>query len=258
MSKFPQQFPQKRSPGNLEIDLDLVIQTDKSRQETDKFCSLMKPWRANFIFSNGTRTEAFELSHNRVKSHALRKLVLLSKHINFSQFKHKKVLDVGFNEGYNAIYFAQNLHCDVTGIEILPSVVARAKRFSEFVNLDIKFMVEDANYFNCIDEYDLILHLGTLYHLHDVWSAVRNTALSLRPGGYVFLETVAYKGGDEYDCKFINWLNDEHNFWALSKETIRYLFASNNVVHVQDVRDVELKEYAGTGMFRTLAIFRKE
>ncbi|RBO52273.1 hypothetical protein DSD19_14255 [Rhodovulum sp. BSW8] len=236
----------------------LYIETDRSVEETESFCTLHAPWRSVYRFSNGVTTESFERSEHVPNARCLAKLRRFHAKIDLSRLAGKRVLDLGFNEGYNSIFLSKYLGCKVDGIEFYDAAVKRTSAIAEFCGAPCTFWTADANTFSAPATYDVILHCGLLYHLPDVWSSVRNTCLSLKPGGEVLLETTTYEGADKFDCKFMNWhAKGYNNFWALSPETIRYMFAEFGCTEGQEVDSFEVGALAGTGMKRTMMWFRK-
>ncbi|MBL3565472.1 class I SAM-dependent methyltransferase [Rhodovulum sulfidophilum] len=236
----------------------LFIETNRSVEETEAFCTRHAPWRSVYRFSNGVTTESFPRSEHVPNPRCLAKLRRFHARIDLSRFAGKRVLDLGFNEGYQSIFMAKYLGCQVDGIEAYQVAVDRTSAIAEFCGAPCKFWVADANSFVAPETYDVILHCGLLYHLHDVWSAVKNSCRSLKPGGEVLLETTSYEGADKFDCKFMNWhAKGNHNYWALSPETIRYLFAEFGCTEGREVDSFEVGALAGTGMKRTMMWFRK-
>lgn len=236
----------------------LIIETQKSKEETDAFCKEMQPWRVNFNWSNGTKTSDFQIRDFMFNSRPMGKIRMFSSKIDLNIFRGKKVLDVAFNDGYHSFFFNKYLGCDVDSYEIYQTPVDRVSKFSEFIGLKGNYFIADANYYEKKDTYDLILHLGTLYHLQDIWSAIEKASNSLKVGGYLFLETITYEGKDKFDCRFINGLNnDKSNHWALSKSTLDYAFKEFGVSKVCDVRDIEVALLKDTGMVRGLSIYQK-
>ncbi|WP_414898719.1 class I SAM-dependent methyltransferase [Rhodovulum sp. YEN HP10] len=236
----------------------LYIATDRSIEATEAFCAAQSPWRSVFRFSNGVTTETFPQNEQVPNPRCMAKLRRFNARADLARFAGKRVLDLGFNEAYNSVFMAKYLGCRVDGVEFHQQAVERGSAIAAFCGAPCNFQTADANSFVAHGTYDLILHCGLLYHLHDVWSGVKNTCLSLKPGGEVLLETMTYEGADKYDCKFINWHRKGNgNFWALSITTVEYLFAEFGCDLVEMVDSFEIGVIAGTGMKRTLMWFRK-
>ncbi|WP_373355954.1 class I SAM-dependent methyltransferase [Pseudoroseicyclus sp. CXY001] len=236
----------------------LRIETDRSVEDTEAFCRDNGPWRSTFRFSNGVSTENFAQNDAVPNPRCMAKMRRFHGRADISRFAGKRVLDLGFNEGYNSIFMAKYLGCQVDGIEAYPIAITRGRKIADFCGTRCRFMTDDANTFVAPETYDLVLHCGILYHLPDVWSNVRNTCASLKPGGEVLLETMTYEGADRFDCKFINWHRKGFdNFWALSIDTVAYMFEEFGCAHVETIDSYEIGVIKDTGMKRTLMWFRK-
>lgn len=237
----------------------LEIETDKPRSVTDKFCKDLEPWRVVIEFSNGTKTTDFARRDFMFNKLPLGKMRIFSRFIDLEQFQDGNVLDIGFNEGYHSIFFAKYLNCKIDAIDVLGSALTRAKKISEFLDLDINYTIDNAITYKREKKYDLVLHLGTLYHLTDVSTAIKNASASLNDGGHLFLETITYEGTGEYDCQFLAGINDDSsNIWALSIPTLEYMFKECGLRQVSHCRDLEVNLLKGTGMKRSLLIYKKD
>jgi len=151
------------------------------------------------------------------------------------------------------------LNCNVDAIDVLDSALTRAKAISKFLDLDINYSIDSAITYRKENHYDLILHLGTLYHLTDVSLAIKNASDSLKKGGHLLLETITYENGNEYDCQFLAGINnDSSNIWALSIPTLDYMFAENGLRQVSHCQSIEVELLKGTGMKRGLLIYKKD
>ena len=238
---------------------ELFLETDKSRSETDKFCKDLEPWRVVVEFENGTKTTDFARRDFMFNKFPMGKLRIFNRFLDLNTFQNKSVLDIGFNEGYHSIFFAKYLNCQVDAIDVLGSALTRAKKISQFLDLDINYSIDNAITYRREEKYDLILHLGTLYHLTDVSTAIKNASDSLKDGGHLFLETITYEGKSEYDCQYLAGINnDSSNIWALSVPTLDYMFAENGLSQVAHCRDIEVKLLKDTGMKRGLLIYKKD
>lgn len=237
----------------------LEIETDKSREETDQFCKDLEPWRVVIEFSNGTKTTDFARRDFMFNRFPLGKMRIFQRFIDLEQFRNKSVLDIGFNEGYHSIFFSKYLNCQVDAIDVLGSALTRARKISEYLDLSVNYSIDNAITYRRENKYDLILHLGTLYHLTDVSMAIKNAADSLKDGGHLFLETITYKGENDYDCQFLAGINnDSSNIWALSIPTLDYMFKEVGLSKVNHCRDIEVDLLKGTGMQRSLVIYKKD
>ena len=241
------------------IGAEFHVRTSHPRAETDEACRAIEPWRMRVQFDNGTDTATFR-TYEPFNAFPLRKLDLLSRNVDFERFRGGRVLDVGCNAGYNSLCMAQRFACDVTGIDNDEANLTKARTITRLAgnagNLD--FQIADANAYRRDGEFDLIIHFGTLYHLHDIVSSLRNMARSLKPGGRFLLETITHHGADEYECRFIHGLNgDRSNYWAPSKRTIGHLLGEEGVEPEVEYRDFDIGLLEGTTMKRSIAGFRK-
>ena len=89
--------------------------------------------------------------------------------------------------------------------------------------MDCEFELAHAEEFIRRDEFDVILNLGTVYHLPSPLAGLRAAWENLRPGGWLCLEAQTYDNPS--DTRLCYWLhglnNDPSNFFALSTQTIR-------------------------------------
>lgn len=132
------------------------------------------------------------------------------------------VLDVGFNVGYNSLFLAQSYDASVVGIDIVPKHKLVATELCSMLGVEVEFLLTSAEEFERRDAFDLILHLGTLYHLANPVRSLERSFRSLRKGGWFALETICYRASkDRSACKWINGFGgDKTNFWALGEGAI--------------------------------------
>lgn len=93
----------------------------------------------------------------------------------------ESVLEIGCGEG-NTLLWLQHTGLAKTckGIEILPDVASRGKA----AGLDIIVADIENEGIPFKDQYDLVLCLDVLEHLHDPWSTIKVITNSIKPGGY--------------------------------------------------------------------------
>jgi len=211
----------------------------------------LEPWRVNVSFSNGFDTGQLETMEpwNRAP---LGKLAMIIGHSGEDAFKGARVLDIGCNAGYNVITLMQKYGCDVVGIDNNRKNLQKLTALAEIADVTPSASIHDAHDYD-FDPFDVILHLGTLYHLQDPVAAMRAAARNLRAGGRLYLETVVYVSDDPMACKFIYMLGGDHtNFWGLSEAAIKLILTDAGLSQVETVRVVNIKSYEGTGLNRTL------
>jgi len=152
----------------------------------------------------------------------LNKLRNIMQHIPPSTFNGARVLDVGFNVGYNSIFLAQEFGANVTGIDVAPKHQRVATELAELLGVRAEFLLQSAEEFEEKNGFDVVLHLGTLYHLASPVRSLERSFRSLRRGGWFALETICYRASaDRAACKWIHGLGgDKTNFWALGEGAV--------------------------------------
>jgi SAM-dependent methyltransferase len=234
------------------IEPNFFIETTMSAAELSSELKKHEPWRIGISFSNGVSTKDFE-TMEPFSDIPLQKLKMIMEHGGESWFHNKTVLDVGSNIGYNSITLANRFNCEVVGLEVSPVNIERAELIASWCNAKVKFILDSAVTFSRPDTFDLILHLGTLYHLPDPVLALKNAAKNLKSGGRIYIESAVYHGEDENACRFIHGFGgDKTNYWALSPSVIRAILEDNGLSEVTQIKDIKIKPYEGTGMTRGL------
>ena len=140
------------------------IETEWTVDATRAFLEKHRPWRANIEFPNGLKTTDFE-TMQPFQSNPLNKLRIIKRALGAELFRGARVLDIGFNCGYNSIALAQEDGAVVTGIDVEPRHKAVAESLAQTCGVRPEFLLESAEDFERQDEFDILLHLGTLYHL---------------------------------------------------------------------------------------------
>jgi len=185
------------------------------------FLQRYSPWRMELKFDSGPKASdgpTFEPFNPA----PLNKLRILMEHLPQSAFEGARVLDVGFNAGYNTLFLAQSYNASVTGIDIVRKHRLVATELAGMLGVQAEFITASAEEFEQKDTFDLVLHLGTLYHLANPVRSLERTFQSMKSGGWFALETICYRGSkDGTVCKWINGLGgDKSNFWALGEAAI--------------------------------------
>jgi ubiquinone/menaquinone biosynthesis C-methylase UbiE len=99
----------------------------------------------------------------------------------------RRVLDVGCGTGFLALTFAELGHT-VTGIDLSPQMIDRARLKAEQASQQIDFSVGDAAALDCADEtYDLVVARHVIWNLPDPELGVAEWVRVLRPGGRLAL-----------------------------------------------------------------------
>jgi SAM-dependent methyltransferase len=217
------------------------IETNESREAVDAFLKASEPWRMLITFSNGARTDAFKTFEpfNKIPLNKLRRIENELPPEAFSG----RVLDIGFNAGYNSITVASRYGASAVGIDVAPKhkTVAEYLAGMNGVSSRTTFLLESAETYCEPGAFDLVLHLGTLYHLPNPVLSMQTAARNLRPGGWFALESEAYigQGGDHDLARFIyGWRGDNTNWWALSKKTISTLLTLFGLTDIRQIWEI--------------------
>ena len=239
------------------INPKFYIETELSQQALLNKLKLHEPWRMGISFSNGVNTADLR-TIEPFSDMPLNKLKWIAEHGGENALKDKRVLDIGSNIGYNAIILSRDFGCKVTGLEFDLRNIEKAKMIADLCGAEVEFLQGDAGSFSQPGEYDVILHLGTLYHLADPVAALKCSATNLKAGGLIYIESAIYEADDEYACRFIHgYGNDYTNYWALSSKVISEILERYGFSKVEKIRDVNIKSYQGTGMSRALFFAEK-
>ncbi len=237
----------------------LYIQTTKSSEEIRAALKQWEPWRMKIEFSNGLSTkdlDTFEPFNNS----PLFKLRLIEKHLKLDEFRGRDVLDIGFNCGYNSIALAQEYDMNVIALDTIPRHKEVASYLAQIsgVSSKIDWRLDDAMFFSRPQTFDLVLHLGTLYHLPNPLLSLENAARNLRKGGWLALETVTSKFDDPKVCRFIRGLaGDKSNYWALSLDVIEEMLDVYGMEDMTVIREGVWPSYKELSLARPTLLAKK-
>ena len=94
---------------------------------------------------------------------------------------------------------------------------------SKMANIDANYVIGNAETYSIKNNFDVILHFGTLYHLPNPLLSLQTTYSNLKKGCYLALETQVYDHPtDKNICYFMHMQNnDKTNFWALSTYVLK-------------------------------------
>jgi tRNA (mo5U34)-methyltransferase len=195
----------------------LTLRTSLSPEELRDRLENWEPWSVRVNFSNGVSTRDFK-RRTPFNEHPLNKFGVVEAVIPFAELSGRRMLDIGCNAGYNSINAAVKYGVSSTGVDVVPRHIEISRFFSELAGVDAEFHIGNAETFSRPQEFDVVLHFGTLYHLPNPVLSLQVTFDNLRPGGYLALETQVYDHPEDPNiCYFMQMQNnDPTNFWALS------------------------------------------
>jgi 2-polyprenyl-3-methyl-5-hydroxy-6-metoxy-1,4-benzoquinol methylase len=202
------------------------------------FLKKYAPWRMELSF-DGVSSSQFG-TFEPYNQHPLRKLKEVLKFVPEAGLKDGRVLDIGFNAGYNSLYVAQRCGATVTGVDIAEKHKKTADELANMLGVNAEFLLESAEVFERPNTFDLVLHFGTLYHLANPVSSIDKCVRSLKRSGWFALETMCYRGEDDPTaCKWIYGLNgDRTNFWSLGEEAIRSMVFRSGIKQFEIILEV--------------------
>ncbi|MEO8439050.1 MAG: methyltransferase domain-containing protein [Spartobacteria bacterium] len=236
----------------------LTLQTELSPEELRGRLQQWEPWSIRVDFSNGISTKDFK---RRVpfSEHPLSKFGVVEKEIPFAALPGGRMLDIGCNAGYNSVNAAATYGLSCTGIDVVPRHVEVSRFFAELAGVDAQFHAGSAEIFSRPQEYDVVLHFGTLYHLPNPLLSLRLTFENLRPGGYLALETQVYDHPhDPNICYFMHMQNnDQTNFWALSTDVLTKCLELQGFREVRQLLKVVPAQGLAEHMSRVILVARK-
>lgn len=125
--------------------------------------------------------------------------------VSLDDFKEKSVLDVGCWTGGTTLLLAA-LGSRVTAIEEVRKYAETASFLSKSFGLDDSVSVEPLSVYECNseafhDRFDIVYFPGVVYHLSDPLLALRILFNSLKPGGFILVESAGINTKEPY-CRF--------------------------------------------------------
>jgi SAM-dependent methyltransferase len=212
----------------------LTLQTSLAPGRLRNLLKRWEPWSSRIDFSNGVSTKDCE-RRALFNDHPLQKFSVAETVVPFAEISGGKLLDIGCNAGYNSIHAALKYGLCCTGIDIVPKHIQSAHFLAETAGVNAQFLIASAETFSRPEEFDVVLHFGTLYHLPNPLLSLRTTFDNLKPGGFLALETQVYDHPQDPNiCYFMHMQNnDATNFWALSTSV---LMKSLELVGFRDIR----------------------
>jgi SAM-dependent methyltransferase len=108
--------------------------------------------------------------------------------------KNFKILDIGCGTGRHAIELAKR-GCNVTGIDLSPAMIEKAREKAQKVGVKVDFQVADARNLPFVDQFDLVIMIcGGGFPLMETdemnFEILKNAAKALRNGGKFIFTTL--------------------------------------------------------------------
>jgi 2-polyprenyl-3-methyl-5-hydroxy-6-metoxy-1,4-benzoquinol methylase len=159
-----------------------------------------------------------------------------------------KILDIGCGNG-NISLALGSLGFNVTGVDIDPSSIEKARRLNKFPN--VKFDVLDANAFDVTDEFDAIVCSEVLEHLEDPSDLVQSIFQILKKEG-VLVATVPNGWGprEVFITKPMQWLHKNKIDGAMLK--FKKILGYSNHTQQSSNPDLTHVQFFSAGKFRSI------
>jgi 2-polyprenyl-3-methyl-5-hydroxy-6-metoxy-1,4-benzoquinol methylase len=148
----------------------LRIETSMDPGELRERLAGWAPWSVLIEFTNGVTTGEFD-KYFPFSESPLWKLSRFEETVPFASLP--DVLDVGCNVGYNTIHLARAYGSRSVGIDAQPAVIEAAAYLARLAGMDCEFRVAHAESFVRPEQFDLVVHFGTLYHLPNPLTGIR-------------------------------------------------------------------------------------
>jgi tocopherol O-methyltransferase len=94
-----------------------------------------------------------------------------------------EVLDIGCGFGGSSLFLAKKYKARATGITISPVQVEMAQRAAAAAQLDVQFLLMDAEALSFTKQFDVLWSVESISHYHDRRQFFVNAAHFLKPGG---------------------------------------------------------------------------
>lgn len=267
----PHTFKQGTSRFSLERG-EVHIQTDLEQDQLLDQLRQWEPWRHEINFSNGVKTNSPWVKTIEPYTNRPIKFWLWEPLIPAEAIRGGKALDVGSYDGCQSLLLRSKYDMEVTGIEVFEQWRDAAEFLRDQAQLDkISFELGDATFHRRPKYYDLVLHSGTLYHMRHPFLSLENSAASLRPGGFLALETLTLHSealrseGDGTLCRFFprDYIGDPTNWWAFGLQAVCGMLEACGLSEVRVVTELGFtglgsEKLGGTAeMSRTTFLARK-
>lgn len=128
----------------------------------------------------------------------------LDKHLRYSEFAGKNVLEIGIGMGADIFRYAE-AGASVTGVDLAPKAVELTSRRFDHFGLKGKFMTADAENLPFADEaFDLVVSIGVLHHTPDTQKCINEVYRILKPGGEAVI-MLYYRNSYRFKVAFPLW-----------------------------------------------------
>jgi SAM-dependent methyltransferase len=119
----------------------------------------------------------------------------------YSNFKDKRVLDVGSGNGYVLSKYAL-AGAHVSGVDITPTAIELCRRRFEYLGLNGDFQIAPAESLPYPDDtFDCVCSMGVLHHVADTPKAVAEIHRVLKPGGRLIV-MLYHRNSAQYQIKW--------------------------------------------------------
>lgn len=127
--------------------------------------------------------------------------------LGLASLEGKTFLDIGCGSGLHSIAALQAGASLVRGFDYDPNSVAATQYIQNQVGNPPNWIVEqgsvlDESFMNRLPDHDIVYSWGVLHHTGDVWTAVKNAASKVKPGGLFYIALysadVQVKPGTEF------------------------------------------------------------
>ncbi len=175
----------------------------------DKITEIRNYWNNHIhdlkIARHPVGTEAF---FNELDEYRFDKLRYLPKRIHFSEYRGKKILEIGCGVGLDLVHFARE-GALVTGVDLSDTAIDLAKKNFQFHHLEADLDVMNGEKLSFPDHsFDVVYAHGVLQYTADAQAMVREAYRVLKPGG-IFIGMVYNRKG---------WLNVMSKFFKVELE----------------------------------------
>jgi 2-polyprenyl-3-methyl-5-hydroxy-6-metoxy-1,4-benzoquinol methylase len=235
----------------------LTLETSLSPEALRDRLKKWEPWSIRVDFNNGVSTKEF-VRRIPFSEQPLFKFSIAERAIPFSELRGGRLLDIGCNSGYNSVHAASKYRFSCLGVDVVPRHIEVSRFFSELAEIDSEFLIGSAETFSRPNEFDVVLHFGTLYHLKNPLLSLQASFENLKPGGYFALETQVYDHPEDPNiCYFMHMQNnDKTNFWALSTSVLTKCLQLQGFSEIQELLKV-VPAILAPHMSRLILVARK-